>query len=839
MCNCRNNELKKCVDRFLVPPSGAVMRFEDVSVQERINNEFKTVLGHVTGTFLPNQITAIMGDTQKSLLLRVLSGCDIGSGHHISGHIFINGNPIDGSLVNAGLASYINGDYSYSNFNKTTVSDLVKFYVKLSGNRNSGALIDASFDDLVNHVLRISDINYPKRTKMGELAAIQYKRLMIAIDTILYDIKLIFLDKILDGLTQVEMIDMMQMIYSFSRRLDITFILSVERIRYHILNAYFDQVIVVGGIDAQKIVNDCTNYYKNADLIMDDNNNNQRGVEHIDVDMDDDTTHYMNYERPPKNNHQVHNDLIDSATSIRFVGRPEDVMEYFRLKGVEFVTTENPIEVIFEHVIHNFELIEPELEEDYFRYRKKSKSLSPFTAITGPRNNKWKEIYIVTRFILMIGWREWSLMYSCLRIILYCLIVGTLFWDVSCEKYFLNERLLAIFVISCIPIAAVYPMLEFHSLHREFWFKHLLFPHKIRQSSYVIALIILCGTHSIVIGLFSFIPWLMEDLGANDIIAFIRIGFMQFMASFIYGMIALFGAEIFSINNLRIISLFCTSSVLFAGALVHTADISHRPGTIFIGLDFLKYSLEFLLYTDVDYILTDDACSDYLQSLKDRQFYDREIIDISAIFIWIILLIFLFSFTMRFQLNKLLAYSSQFMIGRLSYKKQDEFDILSDDFQVINMGTYGNEDDQLPNNIRGHHTYSATSLTSLGAPTPIHSGIDDPQIPVLPLNITPLSQASHISHGVGAFTRIGSTLSAGTPTTPLHLSDHTRSDSDARFKVARMLKQPSIDSYNNPSPIIININNNNNNNKYHINSYNLEEKKETDDEHKQAYSSND
>ncbi len=108
------NELKKCViveinvDRFLVPPSGAVMRFEDVSVQKRMDNEFKTILGHVTGTFLPNQITAIMRDGRKSLLLKVLSGCGIDINHHISGHIFINGNPIDRSLVNAGLASYIN-----------------------------------------------------------------------------------------------------------------------------------------------------------------------------------------------------------------------------------------------------------------------------------------------------------------------------------------------------------------------------------------------------------------------------------------------------------------------------------------------------------------------------------------------------------------------------------------------------------------------------------------------------------------------------------------------------------------------------------------------------------
>ena len=70
-----------------------------------------------------------------------------------------------------------------------------------------------------------------------------------------------------------------------------------------------------------------------------------------------------------------------------------------------------------------------------------------------------------------------------------------------------------------------------------------------------------------------------------------------------------------------------------------------------------------------------------------------------------------------------------------------------------------------------HHGYSATSLTSLGNPTPIHSAIDNAphieNIPVLPLNITPVS---HISHGTGAFTRISATHSADTPTTPLHLT---------------------------------------------------------------------
>ncbi len=80
----------------------------------------------------------------------------------------------------------------------------------------------------------------------------------------------------------------------------------------------------------------------------------------------------------------------------------------------------------------------------------------------------------------------------------------------------------AIFVISFIPIAVVYRMLEFHSLHRSFSFKHLLFPNKSRINSYIIALIISCCTHSIIIGLFSFIPWLMEDLCANAMVALFR-----------------------------------------------------------------------------------------------------------------------------------------------------------------------------------------------------------------------------------------------------------------------------------------------------------------------------
>ena len=103
----------------------------------------------------------------------------------------------------------------------------------------------------------------------------------------------------------------------------------------------------------------------------------------------------------------------------------------------------------------------------------------------------------------------------------------------------------------------------------------------------------------------------------------------------------------------------------------------------------------------MDYILTDETCSDYLQSLKDRQFYDREFIDIFVIIIWCVLFISLFSFTMRFQLQQILAYSSQFMIGRLSYKNQ------TDDFEIPSLLNTP----PLPNQTSlNQHTFSNTSL---------------------------------------------------------------------------------------------------------------------------------
>ena len=261
------------------------------------------------------------------------------------------------------------------------------------------------------------------------------------------------------------------------------------------------QVIVVGGVDPVKIRNDCNAYYQHLEdptaprsqPLDDDDPQNQN---------EDDTVFEANYARNWRDHRRPNTDLSHSATSIRFVGRPEDVMEYFRLKQVEFVQTENPIEVIYEHVKHNQDLIEPELEGDYFRYRKKATSLSPFTLHNGPRLGRVHEVWTLTRFMLVTGWREWSLMFSCLRTIAYCLIVGALFWDVSCERIFLNERLLAIFVISCIPMASVYPMLDFQRRHRSFWFHHILMPHRARVSSLMCALVTLCCTHAAIIGIF-------------------------------------------------------------------------------------------------------------------------------------------------------------------------------------------------------------------------------------------------------------------------------------------------------------------------------------------------
>ena len=100
--------------RFLVPPDGAVLRFEDICVQRTVKSgksePMSPVLTHVTGTFLPNQITAVIGSEHKSAFMHVLAGYEVKNDYLVSGHIFLNGSPVSGSLVASGLASFLSKD---------------------------------------------------------------------------------------------------------------------------------------------------------------------------------------------------------------------------------------------------------------------------------------------------------------------------------------------------------------------------------------------------------------------------------------------------------------------------------------------------------------------------------------------------------------------------------------------------------------------------------------------------------------------------------------------------------------------------------------------------------
>ncbi|ETO16473.1 hypothetical protein RFI_20867 [Reticulomyxa filosa] len=110
-------ELKNCViaeisdSRYLLPPYGVVLRFEDVCVHRRAlsstDKPLDPVLTHLTGTFLPTQITCVIGSEHKSAMLRVLAGYDVSPDYIVSGLIFLNGSTVSGSLVTASLASFI------------------------------------------------------------------------------------------------------------------------------------------------------------------------------------------------------------------------------------------------------------------------------------------------------------------------------------------------------------------------------------------------------------------------------------------------------------------------------------------------------------------------------------------------------------------------------------------------------------------------------------------------------------------------------------------------------------------------------------------------------------
>ena len=170
-----------------MPPNGIVLRYEDICVQERTkikkegskNSDLTLIplLAHVTGTLLPNQVTAIMGSNHKNVMLKVLSGYEINSDWTITGHMYVNGIPICDSLISVGIASYITKDCNvttvFENFKRTTVLDLVKFHAQLASNH---VIDNHSFGDMlppntnqhamIRHVLSCANIPYADQTKV-------------------------------------------------------------------------------------------------------------------------------------------------------------------------------------------------------------------------------------------------------------------------------------------------------------------------------------------------------------------------------------------------------------------------------------------------------------------------------------------------------------------------------------------------------------------------------------------------------------------------------------------------------------------------------------------------
>ena len=695
------NELKKCViveineSRFLIPPHGAVLRFNDISIQERNKNNIMTpIIAHVTGTFLPNQITAIMGTQDKHVLLNVLSGNNVNGSHIISGSLYFNGSPVNGSLVSSGLASFIDMNDDFKNFNHATVADVVKFHYELSGNNHHEFAMNDNKEILISHVLRVADVTYPHETKISKLSLLKLRRLIIAIDCILYNIKLIFLDMVLENLNNIESQEMMRMIYAFSRRLDITFVITVDKIKYTLLNTYFDQIIVVGNIDVN-------------------------------------------------NNNNINMDLYTSPSSIRFSGRPEDILEYFEYNSIIFDRNENPLQIINENIKLNGNLIIDRLEQDYFKYRRKPDCFNPSTFKSGPRNNIFKEMFIITKFIWMIGWREWSIFYSILRIIIYSLIIGGLFWDVSCIRLFINERLLAIFVITCLSLSSIYPMLDFLTSHRQFWIKHVLYNRRSRITSFVFGTIMLASSHAFFVSILSFLPWKMEDLGAGTIDAFARIAIIQFVACLIAGMIALVSTEISLTYKIGILSPLVTGFILFSGAIVHPGLIT-RVALILVNINWMRYAFEFLLYVDVDYIHNIE-CGEYVKSLENRLLYDREFIDFLVLSIWFITCVIIFNSLLVYYISTKIKYASQFKINFASKTDTDDIYNISNNLQPNTLPLLTEH-----LNIVSNQTFNDNPNDTIQPPL----NMDDISTPinasVLPVHITPLHTKKPTASSIGS-----------------------------------------------------------------------------------------
>ncbi|ETO29759.1 hypothetical protein RFI_07358 [Reticulomyxa filosa] len=202
--------------------------------------------------------------------------------------------------------------------------------------------------------------------------------------------------------------------------------------------------------------------------------------------------------------------------------------------------------------------------------------------------------------------------------------------------------------------------------------KEMLFYQRTRLATILTGIIVLIFSHSILVGLFSLIPWKMDRLGSADVPSLFRILFLQITSSFIVGLVGLFTAELQAASNFRLTAPIITGTVLFAGALVHPGHVNGLGGYL-VPIDFMRYALEFLLYTvlfcnDIHNI-RGSSCQSYVESVKERRFRDRPAVDCMVLLIWCMCSLFLAYFFMRQYVKTLFAYSSQFQIGRLAPKK--------------------------------------------------------------------------------------------------------------------------------------------------------------------------
>ena len=132
---------------------------------------------------------------------------------------------------------------------------------------------------------------------------------------------------------------------------------------------------------------------------------------------------------------------------------------------------------------------------------------------------------------------------------------------VTVARYEATETL-AIFVISVLPLACIWPMSDFYSKHRDFMMKHILLHKRARRVSICLGLLMLAASHAILVGLLSFIPWEMEDLNAGDILAFIGVAGVLFVSGMIVGLVTLIGSEIFASTRYVIFCARIVQSIL-------------------------------------------------------------------------------------------------------------------------------------------------------------------------------------------------------------------------------------------------------------------------------------